>query len=107
MNHKWAKIIGLFFAAATVFGFIGYALQNPNSVSNSAISIGFPNLTSVAIGAIDNQRDQIYLNGTWQFVPAIGSPQNPPASPSWGTIQVPGNWQKENNESVPGMSIFL
>ncbi len=103
MNHKLAKIIGLFFAAAIVFGFIGYALQNPNSVNNSVMSIGFPNLTSVAVGAIDNQRDQIYLNGTWQFVPAIGNPQTPPASPSWGSIQVPGDWQEEKSEFIPGI----
>lgn len=104
MNHKLAKIIGLFFAAAIVFGFIGYALQNPNSASNSVISsISFPNLTSVAASAIDNQRDQIYLNGTWQFVPAIGNPQNPPASPSWGSIQVPGDWQEEKSEFIPGI----
>ena len=103
MNHKLAKIIGLFFAAATVFGFIGYAVQNFNFASNSAISIGFPNLTIAAVGAIDNKRSQIYLNGTWQFVPAVGNLQNPPVSPSWGSIQVPGDWQKENKESVPGI----
>ncbi|MEG4816482.1 glycoside hydrolase family 2 TIM barrel-domain containing protein [Microcoleus sp. K5-D4] len=103
MNHKLAKIIGLFFAAATLFGFVGYALQNPNFASNSAISIGFPNLTTLAVGAIDNKRSQIYLNGTWQFVPAVGNPQNPPVSPNWGSISVPGDWQKENNESVPGI----
>lgn len=104
MNHKLAKIIGLFFAAATVFGFIGYAFQNPNSASNSVISsIGFPYATIATASAIDNKRSQIYLNGTWQFVPAIGNPQNPPASPSWGSIQVPGDWQEENNESVPGI----
>ena len=103
MNHKLAKIIGLFFTAATVFGFIGYALQNPNSASNPGISIGFPNLTMAAVGAIDNKRDQIYLNGTWQFVPALGNPQNPPVSPSWGSIWVPGDWQQETNQSVPGI----
>ncbi|TAG95798.1 MAG: beta-galactosidase [Oscillatoriales cyanobacterium] len=103
MNNQLAKIIGLFFAAAIVFGFIGYELQNPNSVSNSVISIGFSNDTIAAAGAIDNKRDQIYLNGTWQFVPAIGNPQNPPQSPSWGSIQVPGNWQEEKNESTPGI----
>jgi len=103
VNHKLAKIIGLFFAAAILFGFVGYALQNPNLASNSAISIGFPNLTTVAVGAIDNKRDQIYLNGTWQFVPAVGNPQNPPVSPNWGSIWVPGDWQKENNQSVPGI----
>ena len=103
MNHKLAKIIGLFFAAAIVFGFIGYALQNPNSVNNSVMSIGFPNPTPATASAIDNKRDQIYLNGTWQFVPAIGNPQSPPASPSWGSIQVPGDWQEENKESVPGI----
>ncbi|MBD0395697.1 MAG: beta-galactosidase, partial [Microcoleus sp. C1-bin4] len=103
MNHKLAKIIGLFFTAATVFGFIGYALQNSNSASNSGISIGFPNLTMAAVGAIDNKRSQIYLNGTWQFVPAVGNPQNPPVSPSWGSIWVPGDWQQETNQSVPGI----
>ncbi|MEG4631332.1 beta-galactosidase [Microcoleus sp. AR_TQ3_B6] len=103
MNHKLAKIIGLFFTAATVFGFIGYALQNPNSASNSGISIGFPNLTVAGVGAIDNKRSQIYLNGTWQFVPAVGNPQNPPVSPSWGSIWVPGDWQEDTNESVPGI----
>ena len=56
-----------------------------------------------AVGAIDNKRDQIYLNGTWQFVPAVGNPQNPPASPSWGSIWVPGDWQQETNQSVPGI----
>ncbi|MEG3974264.1 glycoside hydrolase family 2 TIM barrel-domain containing protein [Microcoleus sp. herbarium8] len=104
VNHKLAKIIGLFFAAATVFGFMGYALQNANSVSNSAISsIGFPNLTIAAIRAIDNKRSQIYLNGKWQFVPAVGNTQTPPTSPSWGSIWVPGDWQKENKQSVPGI----
>ncbi|MEG4334314.1 glycoside hydrolase family 2 TIM barrel-domain containing protein [Microcoleus sp. AT9_A2] len=103
MNHKLAKIIGLFFAAATLFGFVGYALQNPNFASSSAMSIGFPNLTTAAVGAIDNKRSQIYLNGTWQFVPAVGNPQNPPVSPNWGSISVPGDWQKENHESVPGI----
>ncbi|MFB8794868.1 MAG: beta-galactosidase [Microcoleus sp.] len=103
MNQKLAKIIGLFFAAAIIFGFIGYALENPNWASNSVISIGFPNLTPATLGAIDNKRDQIYLNGTWQFVPAIGNPQNPPPSPSWGSIQVPGDWQREKSESVPGI----
>ncbi|MEG4232346.1 glycoside hydrolase family 2 TIM barrel-domain containing protein [Microcoleus sp. Pol11C3] len=103
MNHKLAKIIGLFFAATILFGFVGYALQNPNLASSSAISIGFPNLTIATVGAIDNKRSQIYLNGTWQFVPAVGNPQNPPVSPSWGSIQVPGDWQKENNQSVPGI----
>ena len=103
MNHKLAKIIGLFFAAATVFGFIGYALQNSNSAIYSGTSIGFPNLTMAAVGAIDNKRDQIYLNGTWQFVPAVGNLQNPPISPSWGSISVPGDWQQETNEFVPGI----
>jgi beta-galactosidase len=103
VNHKLAKIIGLFFTAATLFGFIGYALQNPNSASYSGISIGFPNLTMAAVGAIDNKRSQIYLNGTWQFVPAVGNPQNPPVSPSWGSISVPGDWQQETNQSVPGI----
>jgi beta-galactosidase len=103
VNHKLAKIIGLFFTAATVFGFMGYALQNLNSASYSGISIGFPNLTMAAVGAIDNKRSQIYLNGTWQFVPAVGNPQNPPVSPSWGSIRVPGDWQQETNESVPGI----
>ncbi|MBE9095630.1 beta-galactosidase [Tychonema sp. LEGE 07203] len=103
MNHKLAKIIGLFLAAATVFGFMGYALQNANSVSNSAISsIGFPNLTIAAIRAIENKRSQIYLNGKWQFVPAVGNLQTPPASPSWGSIWVPGDWE-EKNEFVPGI----
>lgn len=103
MNNKRAKIIGLFFAVVIMFGFIGYALHNPNSASNSVRSIGFPNLTSATTSAIDNKRDQIYLNGTWQFVPAIGNPQNPPPSPSWGSIQVPGDWQREKSESVPGI----
>jgi len=103
VNHKLAKIIGLFFAAATIFGFVGYALQNPYLASNCAMSIGSPNLTIAAVGAIDNKGSQIYINGTWQFVPAVGNPQNPPVSPNWGSISVPGDWQKENNESVPGI----
>jgi len=103
VNHKLAKIIGLFFTAAIVFGFVGYALQNPNSASNSGISIGFPNLTMAAVGTMDNKRSQIYLNGTWQFVPAVGNPQNPPVSPSWGSIQVPGDWQEEKSEFIPGI----
>src|SRR4028119_1683490 len=92
LNHKLAKIIGLFFTAATVFGFIGYALQNPNTASNSGISIGFPNLTMAAVGAIDNKGSQIYLNGTWQFVPALGNPQTPPAPPPRGSTRGPGAW---------------
>jgi len=49
------------------------------------------------------QTSQIYLNGTWQFVPAVGNPQSPPASPSWGSIQVPGDWQEEKSEFIPGI----
>jgi beta-galactosidase len=106
VNNKLAKIIGLFFAAAIVFGFIGYALQNPNVTNNSVGSVlplNFPNLTLATASAIDTKRDQIYLNGTWQFVPAVGSPQTPPASPSWGSIWVPGDWQEEKSEFIPGI----
>ncbi|MEZ2236004.1 glycoside hydrolase family 2 protein [Microcoleus sp.] len=103
MNHKLAKTIGLFLAAAIMFGFMGYTLQNPNSASNSGISIGFPNFTIANPSAIDNTGDRIYLNGTWQFVPALGNSQNPPSSPSWGSIQVPGDWMEENSEVIPGI----
>jgi hypothetical protein len=32
------------------------------------------------------------LNGTWDFLPATGTPSTPPASGTWSTIPVPAEW---------------
>ncbi|MBP0020123.1 MAG: beta-galactosidase [Cyanobacteria bacterium SBLK] len=52
---------------------------------------------------INPQRDRVYLNGIWQFIPAISQSENLPPQEGWGKIQVPGDWQAENLDSVPGI----
>ncbi|MGK7925847.1 MAG: beta-galactosidase, partial [Spirulina sp.] len=49
------------------------------------------------------QREYLYLNGIWQFVPAVSQNEHHPPPEGWGKIQVPGDWQAENMESVPGI----
>jgi beta-galactosidase len=48
------------------------------------------------------KRSQIYLNGIWQFLPAINNLSELPKQ-GWGEIWVPGDWQKETSNTVPGI----
>ncbi|MDJ1183958.1 glycoside hydrolase family 2 protein [Roseofilum casamattae] len=65
----------------------------------------YPPLTQVPE---NSDRAQFYLNGIWEFQPAISpttdaSPQSSPDSESWGKIRVPGDWQRENDPRNPGL----
>lgn len=109
MNKRLTKILGLFFLAVIVFGFLGRSLQNrnfaqnPNFASIPLTQINFPQQSATEVNTFSNKSSQIYLNGTWQFAPAIGNTDKPPSAVNWGTISVPGNWQQEKNENEPGL----
>ncbi len=72
-----------------------------SSMSNCASThlLSYPPLTPVPPNP---HRHQIYLNGIWDFQPALSSPLTPPQQ-DWGKIRVPGDWRLENAKSVPGV----
>ncbi len=52
----------------------------------------------------NSQRGEIYLNGTWQFLPELGERKTPPpATADWGEIFVPGDWQQKTDHSTVGV----
>jgi beta-galactosidase len=103
MRNKLAKILGLFFLSVLLFGWIGNRVQEAQSANYSAVQI-----SSNSPQASNSKRGQIYLNGVWQFIPANSAdvPQDAKQQPpqvGWGSILVPGDWQRENDDSVPGV----
>ena len=103
MRNKLAKILGLFFLSVLLFGWIGNRVQEARSANYSAVQI-----SSNSPQASNSKRGQIYLNGVWQFIPANSAdvPQDAKQQPpqvGWGSILVPGDWQRENDDSVPGV----
>ncbi|MEZ0298267.1 MAG: beta-galactosidase [Candidatus Methylacidiphilales bacterium] len=68
-------------------------------------------LIAVAIGCEASEpvedlgfgKGRVCLNGVWKFQPATGDAEAAPQTASWGSIQVPGNWGKDNNHSLPGI----
>jgi len=104
MNKKLAKFLGLFLLAAIAFACIGHightSGQSSTPTCPSEAIASYPPLTAIPP---NSKRDQIYLNGVWQFIPAIGTAQPSPPTEGWGKIGVPGDWRKENSESVPGV----
>ncbi|WP_242032660.1 beta-galactosidase [Oscillatoria sp. FACHB-1406] len=59
-----------------------------------------PPLTTIAPNP---QRERLNLNGIWQFIPVTGKRTEQAPAQDWGTIRVPGDWQQEGNDSVPGV----
>ncbi len=50
------------------------------------------------VTALNSKREQISLNGIWQFIPAAEAEVKPPQQ-GWAYIKVPGDWQKHTGES--------
>ena len=64
------------------------------------VETNFPITTLVG----NSQRGEIYLNGTWQFLPELGEQKTPPpATADWGEILVPGDWQQKTDPSTAGV----
>ncbi|OCR02716.1 beta-galactosidase [Oscillatoriales cyanobacterium USR001] len=103
MNKKLAKIIGLFCLGAIVFGFVGRSLKNWDFSQIAFVQINLPHLSSAQANPLSQNPNQIYLNGIWQFAPAIGNTNVPPTTVNWGAIAVPGDWQREKHNSIPGL----
>jgi beta-galactosidase len=101
MLRKLAVFFGLFSLAAIAFIYIGSigqlratAICPTAQISSSAL------LTEVPT---NSQREQVYLNGIWDFMPAVGEAAQQPPPQGWGKIRVPGDWQKEKDALVPGV----
>lgn len=94
MKSKLAKLLAIFLLTLVIFGLNnhlqkGHSANCPNRQVHSQSLIVSQNKTSQ------------YLNGEWQFIPAE-SPAQPPKT-GWGSILVPGDWQHENDNSIPGL----
>ncbi|HLO52202.1 MAG TPA: glycoside hydrolase family 2 TIM barrel-domain containing protein, partial [Kamptonema sp.] len=103
MKKKLLKILGIFLLAFILFGFVGRSLKNWNFASDAFVQVNLPHLSRAQANTISGKSNNIYLNGTWQFAPGIGSTNKPPTAANWGSISVPGNWQEEKNDAVSGL----
>lgn len=95
MKSKLAKLLAIFLLTVVVFGLNnrlqkGHSANCPNRQNYSQTLTVSPNKSSQ------------YLNGEWQFIPAESPAQQPPKT-GWGSILVPGDWQHENDNSIPGL----
>jgi beta-galactosidase len=102
MNSKLAKLFGLFFLAAIVFGCISHLIPEGKTTPCPTVQLStYPTLGSLEIP--NSKRGQIYLNGRWQFMPAMDTTESQPPQDDWGSIWVPGDWQHENDAAIPGL----
>lgn len=106
MNKKLVQFLGLFCMACITWSCMshwGYSSQpDYPSVCRTLQVTNYPALTEVPENGDEQYRDQVYLNGVWDFQPAIASTTTPPQN-HWGKIRVPGDWRRENAKSVPGV----
>lgn len=103
MNKKLVKIIGLFFLAVIVFSCVGRVMQSYSVEETPPPQASFLPLTVAQANVLPQRQTEIYLNGTWQFTPATGTTDKPPTAANWGSIWVPGDWQRENKPNTPGL----
>ncbi|MDJ1180585.1 beta-galactosidase [Roseofilum sp. BLCC_M91] len=111
MVGKWIGwFLGFSLGAIAVIGLSlipQTAPQTPIAHCGTIQVTSYPPLTEVPENG-DRPRDaqpyrpQLYLNGVWDFQPAIATSPTPPQS-NWGKIRVPGDWRRENAKSVPGI----
>ncbi|MBP0014844.1 MAG: beta-galactosidase [Roseofilum sp. SBFL] len=106
MNKKLVQFLGLFCMACITWSCMshwGYSSQADYSSACRTLQVTrYPALTEVPENGDAHYRDQVYLNGVWDFQPAIASTPTPPQS-HWGKIRVPGDWRRENAKSFPGV----
>lgn len=95
MKSKLAKLLAIFLLTVVIFGLNNH-IQKGHSADCPNLQSYSPSLTLSKI-----QSSQ-YLNGEWQFLPAYSQAKQPPQT-GWGSILVPGDWQHENDNSIPGL----
>lgn len=101
MFKKIAVFFGLFVLAAIAIVYIGtMGRSSATEICPATYISRAPLLTEVPTNP---QREEIYLNGVWDFIPATGEAAAQPPQQGWGKIRVPGDWQKENDGLVPGV----
>lgn len=98
MRNRLAKLCLIVVLSAVLFGAVGHAVRE-SYLANSAIA----QVNSTSLLQSNSKRGQIYLNGVWQFIPVNSSSEQPPPKEGWGSILVPGDWQRENDDSIPGV----
>ncbi|MDJ1175486.1 sugar-binding domain-containing protein [Roseofilum capinflatum] len=103
MKKRLVQFLGLFcigWITLSCMGDLGYTSAPDGGFSCRTLQVtSYPALTEVPE---NGDRAQVYLNGVWDFQPAIASTTTPPQS-NWGKIRVPGDWRRENAQSVPGV----
>jgi len=103
MKKRLVQFLGLFcigWITLSCMGDLGYTSAPDGGFSCRTLQVtSYPALTEVPE---NGDRDQVYLNGVWDFQPAIASTTTPPQS-NWGKIRVPGDWRLENAKLVPSL----
>jgi len=97
MPKKLKQFLLVSCLAAILLSCISLAGQSTNSAIYISSS---PPLTAVPPNP---KREEISLNRLWQFIPAVGEAAQRPPVTGWGKIRVPGDWQQEGNDLVPGV----
>ncbi|WP_324616385.1 glycoside hydrolase family 2 TIM barrel-domain containing protein [Lusitaniella coriacea] len=100
MRKKITLFVSLLILAAIVVSCIGQAVRWESPAMASAYINSTSSLTKVPA---NSKRDEMYLNDVWQFSPAVGDALQEPPEGGWGKIWVPGDWQKEGRELIPGI----
>ncbi|HEY9603175.1 MAG TPA: sugar-binding domain-containing protein, partial [Allocoleopsis sp.] len=98
MSNRLAKLGLILVLSAVLFGAIGLAVRE-NYFANRAIA----KFSSTSLLQSNSKRGQLYLNGVWQFIPVNSASEQQPPQSGWGSISVPGDWQRENDDSIPGV----
>src|SRR6476469_5348318 len=96
MMKKRAIIVALFLVAVLFFGVIGSRGQQGDRANYADLQIN-----SDFSQESNSKRGQILLNGVWKFIPVDAASEQQPPQQGWGSILVPGDWQRENDKSRP------
>lgn len=102
MNSKLAKRLGLFLLTVTICACAAGAYKDSPSPHCPAVPAS-ENTVFEPVKIPNSKRGEIYLNGVWKFVPAVGPSEASPPQNGWGSISVPGDWQREKHQSIPGL----
>jgi beta-galactosidase len=95
MKSKLVRILGIFILTVVIFGL--------NSHLQKGDYANCPNRKAYSQSLIASKnKSRQYLNGEWQFIPADSQSQQLPKT-GWGSILVPGDWQQEKDNSIPGL----
>jgi beta-galactosidase len=110
MNSKLAKLLGLFLLTAIICACVAGAFKDSRAANCPIIPVSTNTVEALA-KMPNSKRGEIYLNGVWRFIPAVAPSsygaatltEGSPPQDGWGSISVPGDWQREKHQSVPGL----